>query len=211
VRDIVIPYLKNGTGELETCIALIEKNVPHRNIFVIEDFRNTKYANISHINQILKLEWALDNLDLTEDFYLFNDDFFVIDPIKDIPYMHKGKLSDHIKSRISGRGGAGDYFKALKVTNEMLSRSIKEPLSYELHMPFLFKRDELEFTISTLQKEIEKGVCPLIRSWYGNMHNVGGAKTEDVKNIPDYEGRTFLSTSNKTFKGEIGGYIRSKI
>lgn len=204
MNDIVIPYLRNNSGELEACIALINKNVPHRNIYVVEDYDPTKYSHLSHINQIQKLKWAIDNLDLTDEFYLFNDDFFVLEPVGDIPYYQRGTLGDHVLSR----RGSGQYTKALITTRKYLYDGA---LSYEVHVPFLFNKKQLTRVISILEPFILEGKCPLIRSVYGNEYMVGGELIEDVKNIKDYEGKTFLSTTESSFKRGIGEYIRSKI
>lgn len=203
MRDIVIPYLRNNSGELEACISLIKKNVPHRNIYVVEEYESIRHSTISHINQILKLKWAIENLDLTDEFYLFNDDFFVLNPVEDIPYYHKGLLVDQVAKRNVGR-----YSRALKSTLEFLG---DEALSYEVHIPFLFDKKKLHTAIVWLEPEIASGKCPLIRSVYGNAYEVGGEEVIDVKNISDYEGETFLSTTESSFKRGIGDYIRSQL
>lgn len=202
--DIVIPYLKNGSGELEVCLDLIKKNFPHRNIHVVD--KHDMYPNryVSHIEQILKLKWAIENLDLTDEFYLFNDDFFVLEPVDGTPYYHKGTLEDHAASRPF----RDIYSRTLKFTSDYLGEGA---LSYEVHLPFLFNKEKLYSLINSLQGEIEGQSCPLIRSTYGNKYKVGGEYTEDVKNIKDFEGKTYLSTTESTFRRSIGDYIRSKV
>lgn len=203
MRDILIPYKRNDSGELEACIALIKKNVPHRNIYVLEEYEKSVFSGVSHINQILKLQWALENLDVTDEFYLFNDDFFVMEPVDDIPYLHRGTISSHLSGRVGG-----SYTNALKITKEHLGG---EALSYELHVPMLFDKKKLLPLLNLLERNIEIGKCPLIRSLYGNHYDVGGVETIDVKNPQDYRLCTFLSTNERSFKGPLGDYIRSKI
>lgn len=199
MKDIVIPYLPNASGELQICKKLITKNVPHRNIHVIEG----KSRHASHIDQILKLKWAIENLDITDEFYLYNDDFFVIKPIKNTPYYHRGTLNDQIAARPRGY-----YSNALRTTRELLDDGA---LSYELHIPFLFNKYRLYALIGSLESNISEGRCPLIRSFYGNAFRVGGNYMADVKNIKDYEDKTYLSTTERTFRRDIGDYIRSKV
>lgn len=201
--DIVIPYKKNNTGELEACIKLIRRNVPHRGVYVIDNYARTRNNTVSHINQILKLRWALQNIRLTEEFYLFNDDFFVMKPIEEVPYYHRGFLSDHILSR-----KPGGYTRALTDTLNLLG---KDALSYEVHLPMKFHREKLRDAIEDLSLAISSNTCPLIRSYYGNKYNVGGEEVEDVKNPDNYEGMTFLSTSDYTFRRELGDYIRGQV
>jgi hypothetical protein len=79
-----------------------------------------------------------------------------------------------------------------------------------LHVPFLFNRDLLYLLIGSLDPENNKQ-CPLIRSFYGNINKVGGDLFRDVKNVKDFEARTYLSTTERSFISQpIGRYIRSK-
>lgn len=208
MKDVIIPYRKNYSGELDACIALIKKNVPHRNIYVVEDYEQSTYSAVPHINTTLKLDWALKNLDITEEFYLFNDDFFVLEPVIEIPYMHRGTLENHIATRL----GNDHYTRALKTTLEWLSPSFESPLSYETHVPFLFNKSLLKIAIASLHSGIESGKCPLIRSWYGNTTGVEGTEVADVKNVRHFANKTYLSTTENSFlRQPIGNYIRSKI
>jgi len=204
MNDIVIPYIKNSSGELEACLALINKNFPHRNIHVVEQHDRSPYRYASHIDQIMKLKWAIDNLDLTDDFYLFNDDFFVLNPVPETQYAHRGTLDEHIASRHS----RDSYTRAIIETRDRLGSG----LSYELHIPFLFNKEKLHNIIQELETSIEHRKCPLIRSYYGNTYDVGGECMDDVKNVKDFESKTYLSTTELSFKRQpIGEYIRSKI
>jgi len=203
MKDIVIPYLKNNSGELETCIALIKKNFPHRNIYVVEEYQKTLHSSVSHINQILKLKWAIENLDLTDEFYLFNDDFFVLEQVKGTPYFHRGTLDEHIASRHP----RGSYTRALITTRDVLGGG----MSYELHVPFMLDKRKLSLLIQSLSPNIHKGKCPLIRSCYGNAYEVGGEYMDDIKNPENLESATYLSTTEASFRRSVGDYIRSKL
>lgn len=204
MRDVVIPYQKNQSGELDVCIALINKNVPHRNIHVVEAHDNARRQVPSHINQILKLRWAIENLDITDEFYLFNDDFFVLKPVTDIPYYHRGTLDEHLATRF----GRGIYTKVLKATRGFLGG---DALSYDVHVPFLFDKEKLYTLIQELEPKILDGTCPLIRSTYGNRFAVGGERIQDVKISSNFEGKTYLSTSEASFRRSVGKYIRSQV
>ena len=200
MRDIVTPYLPNNSGELEVSIDLINKNVPHRYIHVIDQ----TFHPISHVDQMLKLKWAIENLDLTDEFYLFNDDFFVVEPVDHIHYLHRGSLKTQSDKRPNGY-----YGKALKDTLKYLDA---DSLSYELHLPFLFDKRKLIQLIYLIMPTIQMNHCPLIRSTYGNIYKVGGEQMDDVKNIDDFEGSTYLSTTELSFaRKPIGDYIRSKL
>ena len=199
MRDIVIPYLPTNSGELDACIALIEKNVPHRKIYVIEE----KFSDTSHVDQILKLRHAILSIDLTDDFYLFNDDFFVIKPVTEIPYYHKGLLTYHHR-----RTGWLPYKKAIKNTLDYLPEG---SLSYEVHIPMLFNQHKLLKLIEKIEPLIAQNKCPLIRSTYANTYDIQGELIADVKNIKDFRDKTYLSTDERSFNMAIGQYIRGQL
>jgi len=199
--DLVIPYKNNDSGELETCLKLIKNNFPHRNIHVVEYESGSVYKLPPHRDMIVKLKWAIERLYLTEDFYLFNDDFFVLEPTEQTPYYYRGTLNDHISER-----AVNDWYTKNLVSTR---NYIGNLLSYELHVPFKFNKNKLYDLIQELKPETNKA-CPLIRSTYGNLHEVGGTQIKDVKNIPDFHGKTYLSTTENSFRQEIGNYIKMK-
>lgn len=202
MNDILLPYLKNNSGELEACISLIEKNFPHRNIHVLEEFNKLGDYTQTHINQILKLKWAIENLDVTDEFWLWNDDMFLLQPLSDVPYAHKGTIDEHIISRRSKDW----YTRSLEETRAILGEGA---LSYELHIPMRFNKAKLKHLIDEL--DFTNGNCPLIRSYYGNKYQVGAEYMDDVKNPKYPENMAFISTTESSFRRRYGNFIRSKI
>lgn len=203
MNDIVIPYLPVKSGELETCLTLAERNLPHNKNYVITEYEKIVGSDQSHVNQILKLKWAMENLELTDNFYLMNDDMFIMKKVENVPYHHKGTLQNHHvnTSWLS-------YKRAIKHTLDYLD---EDALSYEMHIPMLFNKNKLYKLILEILPLINVNKCPLIRSTYANVYKVGGDYMEDVKNIKDFDGKTFLSTDERSFNKAIGEYIRSKV
>jgi hypothetical protein len=201
MNDVVIPYLPSNTGELDACIALIEKNLPYRKIYVLSDILDDSIA--PHANQILELKNAILNLDVTDEFYYCNDDFFVMKPVEKIPCFHKGLLIDHYN-----RTGWLPYKKAIKNTLDYLPEGA---LSYEVHIPVLFNKQKLLKLIEEIEPLIAKNRCPLIKSAYCNTYNVGGEQIDDVKNVKDFTTRDYLSTDDRSFNMAIGQYVKSQL
>ena len=159
-----------------------------------------------HHDVIHKLHHAT-TLDITDDFILMNDDFFVVRET-DIPTAHRGLIQDHIE----GRKPNDAYTKSLKKTLEYLRRKgIKDPLSYELHIPMVFNTAKLKDLLEEIIPVVSRNSPLLTRSLYGNLYEIGGEYMQDVKNPDNYKDYTFLSTNNKTFKSEIGEYIRGQL
>ena len=71
------------------------------------------------------------------------------------------------------RGSA--YIKKLMLTEQTLKDyNVASPLDYELHVPMVMNKNKLKTIINKDQN------C-LWRSLYGNLFNVGGIETTDVK------------------------------
>ena len=199
--DIVIPYIKNNSGELDACLKLIDKNMKHGKIHIVETHERSPYRFAPHIDQIMKLKWAVENLNISDDFYLFNDDFFVMKPIDSVPYYFRGLLRSHIASRTSSDW----YTNSLRKTLAYLG----ECLSYELHVPFPMNKTKLYEMLKDIDHQT---FFPHIRTAYGNKYAIGGELIKDVKNVSNFTDKTFLSTTESSFKrGAIGEYIRDQI
>lgn len=140
--------------------------------------------------------------DTPEVFYLFNDDFFIMQPTEIIPPIYNGTIYDRLKTI-----GASQYSQQLKRTADELTRRGLSAYNYAVHIPMLIEKDKALEVIN------EFDGWPMFRSLYGNYWNVGGIDTPDVKisksSIKPDEDIPYLSTSNISFKyGRVGVHIR---
>jgi hypothetical protein len=152
---------------------------------------------------------ALNNLnaicaspDISEDFILMNDDFFIMKKMDSIGIFHGGFLSDKIENyeRITR---SSSYINKLIATNNRVKQcKIPNPIDYELHVPMPMEKGKL-------LKILESHGKFLWRSMYGNIYNLGGDQIEDVKvyNHRLLEARQgknptelFLSTEDNSFE-----------
>ena len=159
--------------------------------------KHHKYANA-----INNLQAICDSSEISEEFVLMNDDFFIIKKIDKIDQFYNGLLSTKI-DRYTAITGSSMYIKKLIMTRTRLVDSgIENPLDYELHIPMVMEKEKLKNII------LKYPSC-LWRSMYGNIHNVGGSEMEDVKIYINKrhlarsneitEHSTFLSTEDQAF------------
>ena len=154
------------------------------------------------------------NDEITENFWLFNDDFYVLKKTsEDMLPQYNGDLKVYI-DRIERRQGGQDGFTVrLQQAYDDLVKAGLTTLNYEVHKPMLFNRKKL---LEVFEKFPN---TPAYRSLYGNYWRIGGHSRHDMKikilnfkrlddaaNIWD-----FLSTSDESFRdGNVGELIRTK-
>lgn len=209
-RPVLIPYVPVHTGELELAVKSLD-NIEHGEVHILD--KNLRmfpdYNRFSPYHDVQeKLRYAV-SIGLGEDEFIWSmDDVFIMKPIKEIPCYYRGTLDDHIKSRRR----MDQYTRALVSTNEFLKRQgVEEPLSFELHIPYVLNSEKFKEISILTSNEFKRGTNLLMRSVYFNLVDCPAVIHHDVKNAVDYKKETFLSTSNSTFNGEIGDFIKQKL
>lgn len=146
-------------------------------------------------------------VNITPEFYLFNDDFFVLNPYgQKLPYV-RGTL----QNRIDGitKKVNSSYAGMLYETKKLLESQFLDTLDYATHTPFLVNRQKGLETIRQF------GIGKSFRILYGNQHRIGGIIRPDVKivNLYTTPSKTDIltSTNDESFRdGRVGKYIRER-
>ncbi len=225
MKDIVIPVRVGEDNEsLRYCLRSIEKNLPHRNI-IIAGYCPKWLKNVVHIpadprHEINKYKRVSHNIlaaaasdEVSDWFILFNDDMFVMNPMEEIPMTHRGNMITLITSEAI-RSAPQMKESLLMTYNALTHAGIKEPLNYEMHAPMIMNRHALLDLLPILETMKLKGVPIQFRSFYGNMHHVGGQEHADVKLANPHIFKMWtdfpiVSTTDDTFRsGRAGEEIR---
>lgn len=215
--DVVYVH-KHGKSDDELRYSLRSlKNMPHDNVYICGDLPEWASENIIHIpdrkydwsimgnkfaNQEAKWFTVCNDPRVSDNFIMMNDDFFVMKPIDSMPTLHRGRLH---------RAGSSDshYYRTLAYTREFLIRNlVLAPLNYELHIPMVINKTKRLAVSYFIHRHFVRGQIVQMRSIYGNMFDIGGKLSEDVKNVDNYDS-VFLSTDEDTFPGDIGIHIRN--
>lgn len=203
--DILYPVRKGEWNEELRYSLRSLSNLPHGRVFIVgfrpswvqgvitlpREQKASKYRNANE-----NLVWAADHGELSDPFLLFNDDFYVMQPIERMPVLHMGLIAQVIE-RYQKLHHTGAYWRGMRATYALLrSLHVLDPLSYELHLPIAIdKRNLREAWAKGKHEEVLH-----IRSLYGNLAHIGGEETSDVKvyrgRTTDWEGWPFLSSND---------------
>lgn len=189
-------------------------NLPHDRVVIVghapqwvqnvEVVRGNKHAS-KWLNVFGNLRIAAREL-AGETFVVMNDDFFITEPLVEIPSWRRGSLADHIE-----RVRPSTWRKSLVATNDFFrDHGLDDPLSYELHVPVEMDADKL---LGVLDRAHEWAWArtprcrdlPQWRTLYGNWWKVPAVRHDDVKllrvsTVRD-ESVGMVSTDAKTFAG----------
>lgn len=220
MRHDVVYILKNDidSEELRYSLRSVCMNFPFRKVVFVggkpsdihpdiymkdEQIGSTKWEKAKH--SLLK---ALDNDELTEDIWLFNDDFFVMDRVKDgadVNYFN-GTLGKRVIDLKMKNPRGSSYITNLERLKGHLTSINKDTLSFALHVPMLINRRK---ALDLLSSGIH--ACLMFRSYYGNFYEIEcqymkDVKVYDCKTVPD---TPFISTTDVSFaQGKVGEFLR---
>jgi hypothetical protein len=206
------------TNELRYSLRSIEKNFPFRKVWFVcgQPKGLVPDGRIVHRQQsdvkwerIKESMWqVIKNDEVTDDFFLFNDDFFVMKPFKgSFTNFVDGTLERRIQELRQDFAWLKPYGRTLyKAQQELRSLGCPE-MNYDVHLPMLWNKQLAAASINQCSS-------PQMRSVYGNINRSPFIVRPDVKvysmeEIPDDS--DFLSTNDDTFrKGAVGRYIRDQ-
>lgn len=219
--DVLYSVRKGNTNEELRHSLRSLRNIPHDRVFIAgykpDWVKNVCYVKTKQIeskykNVVGNLRAACQVEELSEDFILMNDDFFILRKMSEVPMFHRGPIAEVIekKADIKSRWMNG-MRQALPVIQSL---GIETPLSYELHVPMVMNK---RLFLGMLQ--VREALMPDVeafqkRSLYGNLYQLGGERMDDVKVLGNgrkfaLENWTFASTHEGSFRsGFIGQHIR---
>ena len=211
--------------ELRYSLRSVEENLKYRNVVFYGgcpvDLKPDRSVRIA---QIEPTKWErvrnlLMNIcndeELTDDFWLFNDDFYILKPMsEDMKPQYNGTLYSHvihIEARHNNRPTI--YTQRLRHLIKTLEDNDLDCLNYAVHKPILYNKEKLKEVLTRFPDE------PMIRALYGNYWKIGGEDKRDMKvQLKDYkhldrvkEKWEFLSSSDSSFNnGNVGVFIRER-
>ena len=198
----IVYFIKEGehNEEFRYSLRSVCKNMPFNRVWVFGGCPRSIVPDVRiRVEQEGDTEWdkvhamfklAAENKELSDDFILFNDDFFIMKPIDRIDPYYCDTLENHVKGL-----GKGPYASMLAGIDEELKKRKLPTYSYELHTPFIFNKKKLLKLINNNPD------LRCTRTMYGNTYKIGGEQRADVKIFSskpsfDYRNSDMLSTDD---------------
>lgn len=151
-------------------------------------------------NQVNSLKTVCLNKDISDNFILMNDDFYILKSTSEYKY-YDGLLINKIDAH-SKKYGNSSYARALKGAMKALAkRNIDKPINYDVHMPMTFNKNNLA-------QVLDLSLSP--RSVYGNIFIFDGIEMKDVKIYKDTD---VINMSNNLISSEDSSFnlIKEKL
>lgn len=220
--DVVIPVGPDCASELRYCLRSIAAHMPTtERVWLVgtppswaEGTTRIDVPQDAHkvANSRRNLRTACEHPDVPEEFLLFNDDFFVMTRVDDVPVLHAGPLGAHY-ARVHARVGRSAFARMLHSTADLLHTRMPQDadvLSYALHLPMPVNKAGMLEAIAA----VDGLKWPVsLRTVYGNLAGIGGTRAIDVKvatrDHPPVKG-PFLSVSDRAWAlYPVGRVIRA--
>lgn len=216
-RDIVY-ILRNGinTDEIRYSLRSVEKNFPVNRVWFYggkpEGITPDRYVPVEQqgASRFQKVTNTIKRIclndEITDTFYLFNDDFFIMKPVEEVPLIASGTIAERQADIKARHGFASRYSQRLGRTAEGLQHKGYDTLCYAVHLPMPVDRKKALEVMGLYTDD------PMFRCLYGNYVGQNTVIMPDCKvfnNEDPFIDTTFLSTDDTAWNNKAGEYIRS--
>lgn len=207
---------------LATCLRSIAENFPHNKVWLVGYIPRwvsnevgqipLPQSGVGWLNVVLMLGRIAENHEVTDKFWYFNDDFYVLKKPKTAQAMYDMSLADRAR-RLKGLS-LGAYSRGAQITLDLLRKhGYDDPMNYDLHAPMPMDKQQIGQAVDLVMGSGQH-FWPHLRSVYGAIAALDGKQHQDVKitsvsgMIPS--GATYVSSSVRSFNGQLGRQLRAK-
>lgn len=171
---------------------------------IIGNMWGTSQRNVYH-----NIKTGCAELAKEDEIIVMNDDFFVLDPVREIIPTYRSTLAHHIRKS----PGQSWWSESLRNTAAYIEKvgGVAEPLSYDLHRPCTVIPRHMELILSRAE-DFSPQNPPQWRTLYGNLHShwkdavqARDAKAVRATSIPI--GVPFVSTDDQKWRQYWGRVI----
>lgn len=201
--DLVYVYKRQGDErELRYSLRSACANLEFSQIHIVGDcplwlrwvnriHYNPKPSESRYDNSFGKTMRAARSKDVSEDFILMNDDFFILERLGEVPYLFMKQLGYWIRHYPH----RGEYYQKALRTMRLTGPHAKV---FEVHFPFVYNKTRL---LALADKyNLPAGIMP--RTLYAHEYEIAGTRSTDrkartVAELTQFSRGPFMSTTNQ--------------
>lgn len=219
--DVVLPCRPGDNRELRYALRSLERNFDYRHIWVVGSWPAWLRLDHQHLTAVKRptltpkyrttrahYRWACDSPDVTDPWVMWNDDFFVLRPLRSLPAIHRGRC-DQVTPMFAKWNSK--WAVGLRETERVLKRILPGQVlyNYDIHTPLLVHKRQMRRALGIAENM--RIAAPHVRTLYGNLAKLGGSaladpKTYSPKVLP--AGTTWLSSHEATFASAVEPHLR---
>jgi hypothetical protein len=135
----------------------------------------TDEENEKNQSILRKILTACEDYRVSDPFLFLNDDHFILQDAEaiEIPYYHK------VDTRISKANGHNTYSRKLLLTGNALLEAGFRDRHFDVHFPIVYRKNAI--TQMAQAFPWRRGLGFVVKSLYGNFHNLNGPAVSDCK------------------------------